>query len=50
MQEITPISVENKELMKKARSIKETKLSLTAMSQHVDEANMKLIQIRVKLL
>ncbi|KAH7657724.1 hypothetical protein IHE45_17G040100 [Dioscorea alata] len=42
-------SAEKKELMAKEERLKKTKLSLTAMSQHMDEANMKLIQIRKKL-
>lgn len=41
-----PTLVKNKELMKKAKSIKETKLSLKTMSHPVNEANMKLILVR----
>ncbi|KAH7670451.1 hypothetical protein IHE45_10G028300 [Dioscorea alata] len=40
---------EKEELMAEEERLKETKLFLTKMSQHMDEANMELIQIRKKL-
>ncbi|XP_039126974.1 uncharacterized protein LOC120263142 [Dioscorea cayenensis subsp. rotundata] len=40
---------ENEELMAKEERLKKTKLSLTTMSQHMDEANMELVHIRKKL-
>ncbi|KAH7655763.1 NAD(P)-binding domain-containing protein [Dioscorea alata] len=42
-------SPEKEELMVEEEGLKETKLFLTTMSQHMDEANMELIQIRKKL-
>ncbi|KAH7659770.1 hypothetical protein IHE45_16G052400 [Dioscorea alata] len=42
-------SPEKEELMAEEEGLKETKLFLTKMSQHIDEANMELIQIRKKL-
>ena len=41
--------VERKELMKNAESIKETRSSITTISQHVDEANTKLMLINEKI-
>ena len=44
-----PIIAEKRELMKNIENIKETKLSLTTMSQCMDEGNMKLTLIMGKL-
>ena len=42
-------AVERKELMKNVESIKKTRLSVTTISQHVDEANTKLMLLNEKI-
>ena len=49
VEKLTPTTVERKELMKNTESIKKTRLSVTTISQRVDEANIKLMLINEKI-